>query len=1299
MSVFEAARILQNDPDIKFMFSGEGVGWAKLKAMQATAPLPNVILIERVLESNLESFLSAGDIWIVPYRSNNTGVYLEASRLSSVAGDMGVTGFGAGTGTMNGVFITAGTTLISTSGDICVNGTTPDDTNVAIALQTGANSISTAGQIALIANNGGINLGLAAGGDSANITSTYSVAGNAAVSLISDNGVNQYTGTVSATGGLLLQGEGAFFLESAGNQLSSLAASITNDTVTPASLILRAQNGFQITSLTACVDCTALTVSGVTVGVPSGTMPPVVPTANYVVFNVAAGNVTQNQALSTSNLLLLGGANYQLLSNVNNADVITANLTGTGSVAFRDADSITVGSFTTLGIQPVVPAVYTATGITTANQNAAVQAVGSIYIDQAVNVGTANAGFQAGTLIRQNATGGITANGLQLSGGAAVNLVAATNNVATLSARTVGALNYIDQNSFAVGSVATQLNGGTAIAGIGSTGDVYLTSSATGGATDVIALNSAMTSAGLTAIDAGVGSITIAASVDAGTNLYLKAGKAITQAGGSVTAGSDGGTLVLVGGAGVDMQGAGNKVGTIVAGTVGLPMDGICYVDSTALTVGEFTTAQFLSGAAVAEPFGGTYTAAGTITGVNSSKQVSLVSTGLTVNYGITAGAGGSDIILKTGAGNLTLAANLQATGGDIGLWSSGTVNQTAGSLTAIGLQLLDGNGVATTAGTFSLNSATNKVSKLSGAANSVSLFNNGALDIAPVDTSCCTLSASSAGLTVAGTASLGVNGALGGGFVKANTLIIEAGGNVNLTDAANDVTTLAISQISGTSIRYTDANAVNVGSGTGVSGGAVVGITGQGSILLGGTDVTQSSKIIAPNGLAVTGGNATIGNAGNNIASYAANNTGNVSITSSALSPNIVIGTVEGVSGIKAAKLTLAAGAGNITQTAAVVAPVLVTTGTGNVTLTNAGNDFTTASVSNTGAVDLTDANSIIVNDVNASIIGVKAGGDVTINSPSTVNMGVISGNNVNITAQNDIRDANGKANNITASVQTTLIAKTGTITTTPTPELAPAYQGINTPTLSAFAGGITTTNLGSNISIDVWGQVGNDTILLIGNPPGEVYLNGRLIGQQPTGVITAAMQTWQNSTGDITMMPPLTPADYYSTDDFTTGSVREFFENAPAAGINLDATNVHVNNGGINLPSGVPALQTAGSMILAPGGAPMNLPNGAVVAMAANGDVIITLPTGGLSGVAGSGALASSGGLSAVTITPAGIVTGRDGNGLPMGVEGGIAGNQELRGLLDQIADFLPEEYRKRWGLRAKAAAAEGSLKVSQL
>jgi glycosyltransferase involved in cell wall biosynthesis len=73
-SVFEAARILKDDQNIRFMFSGEGVGWSKLKEMQAETPLANVTLVERVPDSELERFLSAADVWVIPYRKNNTAV-------------------------------------------------------------------------------------------------------------------------------------------------------------------------------------------------------------------------------------------------------------------------------------------------------------------------------------------------------------------------------------------------------------------------------------------------------------------------------------------------------------------------------------------------------------------------------------------------------------------------------------------------------------------------------------------------------------------------------------------------------------------------------------------------------------------------------------------------------------------------------------------------------------------------------------------------------------------------------------------------------------------------------------------------------------------------------------------------------------------------------------------------------------------------------------------------------------------------------------------------------------------------
>jgi colanic acid biosynthesis glycosyl transferase WcaI len=72
--VFEAARLLRDDPDIHFLLSGWGVGFERLKQMQSAAGLPNVTLVDRVEDENLEEFLSAANVWLIPYRQNVAGV-------------------------------------------------------------------------------------------------------------------------------------------------------------------------------------------------------------------------------------------------------------------------------------------------------------------------------------------------------------------------------------------------------------------------------------------------------------------------------------------------------------------------------------------------------------------------------------------------------------------------------------------------------------------------------------------------------------------------------------------------------------------------------------------------------------------------------------------------------------------------------------------------------------------------------------------------------------------------------------------------------------------------------------------------------------------------------------------------------------------------------------------------------------------------------------------------------------------------------------------------------------------------
>ncbi len=72
--VFEAARLLRENPDIHFLLSGWGIGFDQLRKMQSEAKLPNVTLVDRVEDDQLETFLSAADAWIIPYRKNVAGV-------------------------------------------------------------------------------------------------------------------------------------------------------------------------------------------------------------------------------------------------------------------------------------------------------------------------------------------------------------------------------------------------------------------------------------------------------------------------------------------------------------------------------------------------------------------------------------------------------------------------------------------------------------------------------------------------------------------------------------------------------------------------------------------------------------------------------------------------------------------------------------------------------------------------------------------------------------------------------------------------------------------------------------------------------------------------------------------------------------------------------------------------------------------------------------------------------------------------------------------------------------------------
>lgn len=73
-TVFAAARLLRDEGDIHFLLSGWGVGWNELDELQAKEQLGNVTLLPPVPQLDLIDFLSAADVWVIPYRRNIAGV-------------------------------------------------------------------------------------------------------------------------------------------------------------------------------------------------------------------------------------------------------------------------------------------------------------------------------------------------------------------------------------------------------------------------------------------------------------------------------------------------------------------------------------------------------------------------------------------------------------------------------------------------------------------------------------------------------------------------------------------------------------------------------------------------------------------------------------------------------------------------------------------------------------------------------------------------------------------------------------------------------------------------------------------------------------------------------------------------------------------------------------------------------------------------------------------------------------------------------------------------------------------------
>jgi len=84
-TVFEAARLLRDNSNVHFLLSGWGIGWNELNDLQAAEKLANVTLLPPVQQSDLIDFLSAADIWVIPYRRNIAGVSIPSRLYNHLA--------------------------------------------------------------------------------------------------------------------------------------------------------------------------------------------------------------------------------------------------------------------------------------------------------------------------------------------------------------------------------------------------------------------------------------------------------------------------------------------------------------------------------------------------------------------------------------------------------------------------------------------------------------------------------------------------------------------------------------------------------------------------------------------------------------------------------------------------------------------------------------------------------------------------------------------------------------------------------------------------------------------------------------------------------------------------------------------------------------------------------------------------------------------------------------------------------------------------------------------------------------
>ena len=1031
-----------------------------------------------------------------------TTAMLNASGVLTVSGgtsgDLHATGngvvFGAGTTSVGGTLTaSSGTGTITQSGSSAIHSatTTLDAGTHAITLSNATNDFGT-----VSVTGGALSLGDAnamtvhlVSVDSATLVAgaTLDVDGGTTNGLfLTGNGVVLGATTVggalaaTATGaGTITQtsaiqvggtstldaGSHAVTLANAGNVFSDVVT-VTGGVVNLASSTLLIANLLNAGSATLNANGT-LFLGGSSTGAVSGTGNGIAFLASGTNFggpvDVHSGGAAITQAGSvavTGTTLLDAGSGNVTLTGIGNnfGGLVTVN-GGTVGIADGGAMSVHLGSVNNASLAATGALAVdggTATGLTASGNGVSfgTTSVGGALVANTTGTGTI---AQTGVL---SVAGATTLN----AGTHAITLADVANDFGGAVTATGGAVSLADANALTthlsgVGSATLASAGvltldGNSSGAVTGTGDGIVFGS---GATTVVGALTAHSGAG-TITQTGSLAVTGASTLDAGTSAITLTASG-DHFGGLVTA--TGGTLAITDDASLAVHLAGVTNATLVAAN-NVSVDGTTVAGLTAngasVTFGAAGTT--VGGTLLATASTGAITQAGVLVATNAS---TLTATAGSITLGnpnndfgsVTASAAGTLSLADVGALTAHVASATDAT-----LVAGGVLTAdggTSGALQATGNGVVFGPGGTTVGGALAAHSGSGTITQA------------GSLSV----TGASTLDAGTHAITLA-TATNDFGGAvtLDGGTVSladANTLTahLASTGDTTLTAAGLlgvDGTSTAGLTVSGAGVVFgtgtthvTGALVANSGTGSITQSGALV--VGGASTLDAGTNAITLTNIGNQFGgaLATTGGAVSL-TVANDLSIHLINatsetlNAGGVLTLDGSTNGNVVAngnGVVFGATSISGT-LSSNGGTGGITQTGAVAVTGATTlgSGTGAITLTNAGNDFTGAVTATGGAVSLTDTNALTAH-VTAASAALVAGGQLNVDGSTTGALGVTgAGIGFGATTVHGALTATGFG----AVTQTGDLAVTGATT------LSAAGQSVTlTRQTNALAGGVT--------------------------------------------------------------------------------------------------------------------------------------------------------------------------------------------------------------------------------------------------